>query len=50
MDKPEVIAERLKRLRRALGYDKARAFCSYVGISDQAWNNYESGAPPDLSR
>lgn len=43
MDNPDVIGARLKRLRLALGYSQARPFCAFVGISDQAWNNYETG-------
>lgn len=43
MDNPDVIGARLKRLRLALGYPQARLFCSFVGITDQALNNYEAG-------
>ncbi|MCB8819550.1 helix-turn-helix domain-containing protein [Microvirga rosea] len=42
MDKPEVIAIRLNSLREALGFKQARAFCQFVGITDQAWNHYSS--------
>ncbi len=43
MDKPEEIGARLRRLRLALGYPQARTFCQFVGITDQAMNNYETG-------
>jgi len=43
MDNPEMIGGRIRRLRLALGYDQARAFCQFVGISDQALYNYENG-------
>jgi len=43
IDRPEVIGVRLKTLREALGYDQARAFCQFVGFSDQALYNYETG-------
>ncbi|EIM25715.1 helix-turn-helix domain-containing protein [Microvirga lotononidis] len=43
MDNPEVIGGRIRRLRLALGYDQARAFCQFVGFSDQALYNYETG-------
>jgi len=39
----EAIAERLIRLRTALGYaDSQAAFAALVEISPQAWNNYET--------
>lgn len=37
------IAERLRLTREASGLKQA-AFCRQVGISPQAWNNYETGA------
>jgi transcriptional regulator with XRE-family HTH domain len=43
VDRPEVIGARLRALRIALGYKRARAFCEVVEISEQAWNNYENG-------
>ncbi len=43
IDRPEVIGIRLKSLREALGYRRARAFCDVVGITETAWNNYECG-------
>ena len=43
MDKPDQIGARLRLLRLALGYEQARPFCQRLEISDQAWNNYESG-------
>jgi transcriptional regulator with XRE-family HTH domain len=43
IDKAEIIGKRLRTLREALGYDQARAFCQFVGFSDQALYNYETG-------
>ncbi|PVE22075.1 hypothetical protein DC522_23250 [Microvirga sp. KLBC 81] len=43
IDRPEIIGGRIRLLREALGYDQARAFCQFVGFSDQALYNYETG-------
>jgi transcriptional regulator with XRE-family HTH domain len=43
IDGAEIIGARLRALREALGYKRARAFCEVVGITEQAWNNYECG-------
>jgi transcriptional regulator with XRE-family HTH domain len=43
IDRPEVIGAQLRTLREAFGYDQARAFCQFVGFSDQALYNYETG-------
>lgn len=43
MDNPVIIGGRIRRLRLALGFEQARAFCQFVGISDQALYNYETG-------
>jgi transcriptional regulator with XRE-family HTH domain len=42
MDRPEVIAARLRALRRALKHNQ-KTFCEVVGISEQAWNHFERG-------
>lgn len=39
----EAIAERLRLTREASGMRQA-AFCRLIGVSPQAWNNYETGA------
>src|SRR4051794_19375890 len=41
-------AERLVRLRKALGYPTASAFAKFLGIGQQRWANFENGFP--LSR
>ena len=41
MDGPEAIGARLRRLRLALGHDKASTFCRFLDITDGAWNHYE---------
>jgi hypothetical protein len=41
-------AERLVRLRLALGYPTATAFSKFLEIGQQRWANYENGFP--LSR
>ena len=41
-------AERLVRLREAVGYPTATAFAKFLGIGQQRWANYENGFP--LSR
>lgn len=41
-------AERLVRLRAALGYPTASAFAAFLGLGQQRWANYENGFP--LSR
>ena len=37
-----MIAERLIATRQAMGLHQA-AFCRLIGVSPQAWSNYESG-------
>lgn len=37
------IGQRIRQLRLALGFMQARAFCAFVGITEQALNNYEHG-------
>jgi transcriptional regulator with XRE-family HTH domain len=39
----EAVAERLRLTREASGMKQA-AFCRLVGVTPQAWNNYETGA------
>jgi hypothetical protein len=41
-------AERLVRLREALGYPTATAFAAFLNIGQQRWANFENGFP--LSR
>ncbi len=41
-------AERLVRLRNAMGYPTASAFAAFLKISQQRWANFENGFP--LSR
>lgn len=41
-------SERLKRLRRAYGFETSTAFAAFLDISVQRWNAFENGAP--LSR
>ena len=43
MDRPEIIGERLRRIRLALGHTQAKAFCDSMGLLDTAWNNWERG-------
>lgn len=43
-DSTEAIAERLKLLRLAMGYDNQRAFCVVARQEPAAWNNYERAA------
>ena len=43
MDKPEIIGDRLRRIRLALGHTQAKAFCDSMGLLDTAWNNWERG-------
>jgi transcriptional regulator with XRE-family HTH domain len=43
MDNPEKVGARIRRLRLALGYTQAKAFCDSMGIADTAWNNWEKG-------
>lgn len=40
--------DRLRRLRRALGFETSTAFAVYLGIGYQRWNAFENGYP--LSR
>lgn len=52
MDDPRstaAIARRLVATRLALGYDNQVEFCTALGVSPQAWNNYERArAKPSL--
>lgn len=54
MDRPELIGARLRQLRLALGFPHARHFAEFVGISEQAWNHFETGrrapTPPDATK
>jgi transcriptional regulator with XRE-family HTH domain len=43
IDRPEDIGARQRTPCEALGYDQARAFCQFVGFSNQALYNYETG-------
>jgi transcriptional regulator with XRE-family HTH domain len=43
MDKPEVIGARLKALRLSLGFNQARAFCTFIGAHETNWNMFERG-------
>jgi len=38
-------SQRLKRLRRALGYEDGAPFARALGITPNRWNNYERGFP-----
>jgi transcriptional regulator with XRE-family HTH domain len=38
-------AQRLKRLRLALGYEESAPFARALGITPNRWNNYERGFP-----
>lgn len=38
-------ADRLKRLREALGYDTALGFAKMLGVVPQRWYNFENGLP-----
>lgn len=50
-DKPEVIGERLRIARLAMGYEDQVAFALRCGVSSQAWNNWERGRqPPSLDQ
>jgi hypothetical protein len=46
MDRPEVIALRLKALRRAMGFDQASKWCPFVGIPENSWAHFEHGRRP----
>ncbi len=46
MDRPEVIAVRLKALRRAMGVDQASRWCTFVGIPENSWAHFEHGRRP----
>jgi len=46
MDGPEQIGARLKRLRIAYGFAVAKQFANFVGISEAAWNHFETGRRP----
>jgi transcriptional regulator with XRE-family HTH domain len=46
MDRPEVIAVRLKALRRAMGFDQASKWCTFVGIPENSWSHFEHGRRP----
>jgi transcriptional regulator with XRE-family HTH domain len=42
VDRPEIIAARLRALRRALEHNQ-KTFCELIGMSQQAWNHFENG-------
>jgi transcriptional regulator with XRE-family HTH domain len=46
MDRPEVIAARLKALRRAMGFDQASKWCAFVEIPENSWAHFEHGRRP----
>jgi transcriptional regulator with XRE-family HTH domain len=43
MDRLDEIAERLRRLRLAYGFQQARPWCQFVGIGETSWNAFERG-------
>lgn len=43
MDQLDDIAERLRRLRLAYGFQQAQAWCQFVGIGATSWNAFERG-------
>jgi transcriptional regulator with XRE-family HTH domain len=43
MEDARAVGERLRRLREALGFKSAAAFCRFAEIGETAWNNYERG-------
>jgi transcriptional regulator with XRE-family HTH domain len=43
MDRVEDIAERLRRLRLAYGFDLARAWCEWIEVTESVWNPFEKG-------
>ena len=44
-DRDEPMAERLQRLRKAMGYESQGAFAALLGLSAPRWNNVEHGLP-----
>ena len=42
------VAQRVRRLREAMGYDSPGSFAALLGYSPQRWGNVENGVP--LSR
>jgi transcriptional regulator with XRE-family HTH domain len=38
-------AQRLKQLRKAMGYTEAAKFARFLGVSKARWSNYENGYP-----
>jgi transcriptional regulator with XRE-family HTH domain len=46
MDRPEIIAVRLKALRHAMGFDQASKWCAFVGIPENSWAHFEHGRRP----
>lgn len=41
MDRVENIAERLRRLRIAYGFERARAWCEWIDVPESVWNPFE---------
>lgn len=39
------LAQRLRKLRQALGYDNANLFAKEIGVTPQRYNNVENGLP-----
>lgn len=46
MDRPQIIAARLKALRLELGYKSQTAFAAKLGIDKSTYNPYEKGTRP----
>ena len=44
-DRDETMAERLLKLRIAMGYESQGAFAALLGLSAPRWNNVENGLP-----
>ncbi len=45
MPTPGTPAERVRRLREAMGYQTQKAFALRYGFSPNQWSNYENGSP-----
>jgi len=46
MDRPHIVAARLKALRTELGYKSQSAFAARLGIDKSTYNPYEKGTRP----
>jgi transcriptional regulator with XRE-family HTH domain len=46
IDPPEVIAPRLKAIRKALGFKTQTAFAKRLGLEKNTYNPYEKGTRP----